>query len=158
MAKSWKCSALCEAVSAPHCLKGVLSFFFFFFGNPQLTFLCFALQKAIAPASCLVLLNEHPLLKYSTSRSVAKHPVGESLLGSGQLSPGPKTSIHLEINERIFPSVKTYFVHWSTYIIIMQVFRYFSFVLVNKVQYPSTFATTFNVTFTQRVHSLSLQV
>uniref|UniRef100_A0A3B3BPN7 Aspartoacylase n=1 Tax=Oryzias melastigma TaxID=30732 RepID=A0A3B3BPN7_ORYME len=25
---------------------------------------------------CLVLLNEHPLLKYSTSRSVAKHPVG----------------------------------------------------------------------------------
>uniref|UniRef100_A0A8D3BDD6 Aspartoacylase n=1 Tax=Scophthalmus maximus TaxID=52904 RepID=A0A8D3BDD6_SCOMX len=26
--------------------------------------------------SCLVLLNEHPLLKYSTSRSVAKHPVG----------------------------------------------------------------------------------
>lgn len=39
----------------------------------------FALQKAIAPASCLVLLNEHPLLKYFTSRSVAKHPVGESL-------------------------------------------------------------------------------
>ncbi|XP_042372028.1 aspartoacylase-like, partial [Plectropomus leopardus] len=36
----------------------------------------FVLQKAIAPASCLVLLNEHPLLKYSTSRSVAKHPVG----------------------------------------------------------------------------------
>nr|XP_040035940.1 aspartoacylase isoform X2 [Gasterosteus aculeatus aculeatus] len=34
------------------------------------------IKKAIAPASCLVLLNEHPLLKYSTSRSVAKHPVG----------------------------------------------------------------------------------
>lgn len=43
------------------------------------------LQKAIAPASCLVLLNEHPLLKYSTSRSVAKHPVGESLK-SGQIA------------------------------------------------------------------------
>ncbi|XP_037543375.1 aspartoacylase isoform X1 [Nematolebias whitei] len=43
---------------------------------------CFNLQmmhyikKAIAPASCLVLLNENPDLKYSTSRSVAKHPVG----------------------------------------------------------------------------------
>uniref|UniRef100_A0A3Q3DBU3 Aspartoacylase n=2 Tax=Hippocampus comes TaxID=109280 RepID=A0A3Q3DBU3_HIPCM len=34
------------------------------------------IKRAIAPASCLVLLNEHPLLKYSTSRSVAKHPVG----------------------------------------------------------------------------------
>lgn len=44
----------------------------------------FVLQKAITPASCLVLLNEHPLLKYSTSRSVAKHPVGESLK-SGQI-------------------------------------------------------------------------
>ncbi|XP_061658838.1 aspartoacylase isoform X2 [Syngnathoides biaculeatus] len=34
------------------------------------------IKKSMAPASCLVLLNEHPLLKYSTSRSVAKHPVG----------------------------------------------------------------------------------
>uniref|UniRef100_A0A1A7XJ96 Aspartoacylase n=1 Tax=Iconisemion striatum TaxID=60296 RepID=A0A1A7XJ96_9TELE len=34
------------------------------------------IKKAIAPAGCLVLLNEHPHLKYSTSRSVAKHPVG----------------------------------------------------------------------------------
>uniref|UniRef100_H3CX10 Aspartoacylase n=1 Tax=Tetraodon nigroviridis TaxID=99883 RepID=H3CX10_TETNG len=34
------------------------------------------IKKAVAPACCLVLLNEHPLLKYSTSRSVAKHPVG----------------------------------------------------------------------------------
>lgn len=40
---------------------------------------CLLPQKAIAPATCLVLLNEHPLLKYSTSRSVAKHPVGEPL-------------------------------------------------------------------------------
>ncbi|KAK5859065.1 hypothetical protein PBY51_003158 [Eleginops maclovinus] len=34
------------------------------------------IKKAISPSSCLVLLNEHPLLKYSTSRSIAKHPVG----------------------------------------------------------------------------------
>ncbi|KAF3841317.1 hypothetical protein F7725_007179, partial [Dissostichus mawsoni] len=40
------------------------------------------IKKAIAPSSCLVLLNEHPLLKYSTSRSIAKHPVGESGSGS----------------------------------------------------------------------------
>ncbi|XP_034033688.1 aspartoacylase-like [Thalassophryne amazonica] len=34
------------------------------------------IKKAVAPASCLVLLNEHPLLRYCSSRSVAKHPVG----------------------------------------------------------------------------------
>ncbi|KAM9331975.1 aspartoacylase [Pholidichthys leucotaenia] len=34
------------------------------------------IKKAIAPASCPVLLTEHPLLKYATSRSVAKHAVG----------------------------------------------------------------------------------
>ncbi|KAJ3588953.1 hypothetical protein NHX12_009806 [Muraenolepis orangiensis] len=33
-------------------------------------------KKAIAPASCPVLLNEDPCLKYATVRSVAKHPVG----------------------------------------------------------------------------------
>lgn len=35
-------------------------------------------QKAMAPESCMVLLTEHPQLKYSTTRSVAKHAVGES--------------------------------------------------------------------------------
>lgn len=35
-------------------------------------------QKAMAPESCMVLLNEHPQLKYATTRSVAKHSVGES--------------------------------------------------------------------------------
>lgn len=53
--------------------------FFFKICSWGLGFVAFVLQKAIAPASCLVLVNEHPLLKYSTSRSVAKHPVGESL-------------------------------------------------------------------------------
>lgn len=32
----------------------------------------------MAPESCMVLLNEHPQLKYATTRSVAKHSVGES--------------------------------------------------------------------------------
>ncbi|KAL0994424.1 hypothetical protein UPYG_G00122030 [Umbra pygmaea] len=34
------------------------------------------IKEAIAPDCCRVLLTEHPLLKYSTSRSVAKHPIG----------------------------------------------------------------------------------
>lgn len=83
-------------------------FFLFFSGNSAAEILfCVGsvLQKAIAPASCLVLLNEHPLLKYSTSRSVAKHPVGECHK-FGQIAPGtravfktsPETSIQLEVN------------------------------------------------------------
>ncbi|XP_062844807.1 aspartoacylase [Trichomycterus rosablanca] len=34
------------------------------------------IKKAMAPESCMVLLNEHPHLKYATTRSVGKHPVG----------------------------------------------------------------------------------
>ncbi|XP_053473679.1 aspartoacylase [Ictalurus furcatus] len=34
------------------------------------------IKKAMAPESCMVLLTEHPQLKYSTTRSVAKHAVG----------------------------------------------------------------------------------
>nr|XP_015222917.1 PREDICTED: active breakpoint cluster region-related protein isoform X8 [Lepisosteus oculatus] len=34
------------------------------------------IQSAIAPASCSVLVNDHPVLKYATTRSVAKHALG----------------------------------------------------------------------------------
>ncbi|KAK1787592.1 hypothetical protein P4O66_016092 [Electrophorus voltai] len=34
------------------------------------------IKKATAPESCAVLLNEHPQLRYATTRSVSKHPVG----------------------------------------------------------------------------------
>lgn len=34
-------------------------------------------QEALAPESCSVFLIEHPRLKYATTRSVAKHPVGK---------------------------------------------------------------------------------
>ncbi|XP_056092089.1 aspartoacylase isoform X2 [Rhinichthys klamathensis goyatoka] len=34
------------------------------------------IKKVMAPHTCSVLLNEHPQLKYSTTRSVAKHPIG----------------------------------------------------------------------------------
>lgn len=59
------------------------------------------IKKALAPASCLVLLNEHPLLKYSTSRSVAKHPVG--------LEVGPQPQGVLRSN--IFESMRAIIKH-----------------------------------------------
>ncbi|XP_028322638.1 aspartoacylase [Gouania willdenowi] len=59
------------------------------------------IQKSIFPASCLVLLNEHPLLKYSTSRSVAKHPVG--------LEVGPQPQGVLRSN--IFESMRDILKH-----------------------------------------------
>jgi len=34
-------------------------------------------QNALAPERVPVLLIEHPNLKYATTRSVAKHPVGK---------------------------------------------------------------------------------
>lgn len=59
------------------------------------------IKKALTPASCLVLLNEHPLLKYSTSRSVAKHPVG--------LEVGPQPQGVLRSN--IFDSMRVILKH-----------------------------------------------
>ncbi|NXM65923.1 ACY2 Aspartoacylase, partial [Serilophus lunatus] len=35
------------------------------------------IKNALAPELCPVLLIEHPSLKYATTRSVAKHPVGK---------------------------------------------------------------------------------
>ncbi|XP_028839805.1 aspartoacylase [Denticeps clupeoides] len=58
-------------------------------------------QKACAPAGCSVLLNEHPLLKYSTSRSVAKHPIG--------LEVGPQPQGVLRSN--IFESMRLILKH-----------------------------------------------
>lgn len=89
---------MCQ-VRKPPCLplSGFLCLSFYFL-SPQLSscfFSPFVLQKAIAPASCLVLLNEHPLLKYSTSRSVAKHPVGESLRSCRSALRGLKSVIPL---------------------------------------------------------------
>ncbi|XP_048066272.1 uncharacterized protein LOC125280015 [Megalobrama amblycephala] len=50
------------------------------------------IKKAMAPHTCSVLLNEHPQLKYSTTRSVAKHPIAETIERSAPLdSLGPST-------------------------------------------------------------------
>ncbi|KTF79090.1 hypothetical protein cypCar_00041012 [Cyprinus carpio] len=59
------------------------------------------LQKAMAPHTCSVLLNEHPQLKYSTTRSVAKHPVG--------LEVGPQPQGVLRSN--VFESMRTILKH-----------------------------------------------
>jgi hypothetical protein len=36
------------------------------------------LQTCMAPLPCSVYLIEHPSLKYATTRSIAKYPVGKS--------------------------------------------------------------------------------
>ncbi|XP_012677480.2 aspartoacylase isoform X8 [Clupea harengus] len=59
------------------------------------------IKKAIAPASCSVLLNEHPLLKYSTSRSVAKHPIGL------EVGPQPQGVLRSNIFESMRVIMKT---------------------------------------------------
>ncbi|KAG9339787.1 hypothetical protein JZ751_022453 [Albula glossodonta] len=52
-----------------------------------------AYDQSIAPASCSVLLNEHPLLHYSTSRSVGKHPIGV------EVGPQPQGVLRSDIFE-----------------------------------------------------------
>ncbi|KAJ7997102.1 hypothetical protein DPEC_G00225450 [Dallia pectoralis] len=59
------------------------------------------IKKAIAPDDCQVLLTEHPLLKYSASRSVAKHPIG--------LEVGPQPQGVLRSN--IFKSMRVVVKH-----------------------------------------------
>ncbi|KAI1902912.1 hypothetical protein AGOR_G00021190 [Albula goreensis] len=51
------------------------------------------IKQSIAPASCSVLLNEHPLLHYSTSRSVGKHPIGV------EVGPQPQGVLRSDIFE-----------------------------------------------------------
>ncbi|XP_067294065.1 aspartoacylase isoform X2 [Pseudorasbora parva] len=59
------------------------------------------IKKAMAPHTCSLLLNEHPQLKYSTTRSVAKHPVG--------LEVGPQPQGVLRSN--VFEAMRTILKH-----------------------------------------------
>ncbi|XP_043095053.1 aspartoacylase [Puntigrus tetrazona] len=59
------------------------------------------IKKAMAPHTCSVLVNEHPQLKYSTTRSVAKHPIG--------LEVGPQPQGVLRSN--VFESMRTILKH-----------------------------------------------
>lgn len=48
---------------------------------------CFnSLQTSLAPLPCYVYLIEHPSLKYATTRSVAKYPVGKLYFQLSQLN------------------------------------------------------------------------
>ncbi|KAK2879754.1 aspartoacylase [Channa argus] len=90
------------------------------------------IKKAIAPASCLVLLNEHPLLKYSTSRSVAKHPVG--------LEVGPQPQGVLRSN--IFEAMRVILKHALDFIELFNEGMEFSpctvevFRVLERIDYP----------------------
>lgn len=53
------------------------------------------IQKSMAPMPCSVLLIEHPKLKYATTRSVAKHPVGI------EVGPQPQGVVRADILEKM---------------------------------------------------------
>ncbi|XP_018610600.1 aspartoacylase isoform X1 [Scleropages formosus] len=59
------------------------------------------IKHAVAPVTCSVLLNDHPRLHYSTTRSVAKHPIG--------LEVGPQPQGVLRSN--IFESMRLILKH-----------------------------------------------
>ncbi|KAJ8266320.1 hypothetical protein GJAV_G00129060 [Gymnothorax javanicus] len=59
------------------------------------------IKRNLAPASCSVLLTEHPLLQYATARSVGKHPIG--------LEVGPQPQGVLRSN--IFESMRVIMRH-----------------------------------------------
>ncbi|KAJ8275763.1 hypothetical protein COCON_G00075150 [Conger conger] len=58
------------------------------------------IKRAVAPASCTVLLTEHPLLQYSTTRSVGKHPIGL------EVGPQPQGVLRSNIFESMRAIVK----------------------------------------------------
>ncbi|KAG7483773.1 hypothetical protein MATL_G00041830 [Megalops atlanticus] len=64
------------------------------------------IKRAIAPASCSLLLYEHPILQYATSRSIAKHPIG--------LEVGPQPQGVLRSN--IFESMRVIVKHGLDFI------------------------------------------
>ncbi|XP_030648706.1 aspartoacylase [Chanos chanos] len=90
------------------------------------------IKKSIAPASCAVLLNEHPHLKYSTSRSVAKHPIG--------LEVGPQPQGVLRSN--IFESMRDILKHALDFIELFNTGVEFPpcavdvFKVIERVDYP----------------------
>ncbi|XP_072287264.1 aspartoacylase isoform X2 [Pyxicephalus adspersus] len=53
------------------------------------------IQKSMAPEPCSVLLIEHPKIKYPTTRSIAKHPVGI------EVGPQPQGVVRADILEKM---------------------------------------------------------
>ncbi|KAM9320338.1 aspartoacylase [Gastrophryne carolinensis] len=53
------------------------------------------IQKSMAPEPCYILLIEHPKIKYATTRSIAKHPVGI------EVGPQPQGVLREDILEKM---------------------------------------------------------
>ncbi|XP_053130733.1 aspartoacylase isoform X2 [Hemicordylus capensis] len=62
--------------------------------------MCHYIKAALAPESCPVFLIEHPDLKYATSRSVSKHPVGV------EVGPQPQGVLRADILDRMRKIIK----------------------------------------------------
>nr|XP_006012732.1 PREDICTED: aspartoacylase [Latimeria chalumnae] len=57
-------------------------------------------KNALSPKACPVLLIEHPNLKYATTRSIAKHPVGV------EVGPQPQGVVRADILDKMREIVK----------------------------------------------------
>uniref|UniRef100_A0A8C6VIZ9 Aspartoacylase n=1 Tax=Naja naja TaxID=35670 RepID=A0A8C6VIZ9_NAJNA len=57
--------------------------------------MCHYIQHAVSPDRCPVLLLEHPNLKYATTRSVAKHPIGV------EVGPQPQGVLRADILDKM---------------------------------------------------------
>nr|XP_008123381.1 PREDICTED: aspartoacylase [Anolis carolinensis] len=62
--------------------------------------MCHYIQNALAPDGCPVFLIEHPSLKYATTRSVAKHPVGV------EVGPQPQGVLRADVLEKMRTIIK----------------------------------------------------
>uniref|UniRef100_A0A8D0B545 Aspartoacylase n=1 Tax=Salvator merianae TaxID=96440 RepID=A0A8D0B545_SALMN len=62
--------------------------------------MCHYIKDALTPESCSVLLIEHPNLKYATTRSVARHPVGI------EVGPQPQGVLRADILEKMRRIIK----------------------------------------------------
>ncbi|XP_063811888.1 aspartoacylase isoform X1 [Pseudophryne corroboree] len=58
------------------------------------------IQKSMAPVPCSVLLIEHPGVKYATTRSIARHPVGI------EVGPQPQGVLRADILDKMRRTVK----------------------------------------------------
>nr|XP_060624346.1 aspartoacylase isoform X2 [Anolis sagrei ordinatus] len=62
--------------------------------------MCRYIKNALAPDGCSVFLIEHPSLKYATTRSIAKHPVGV------EVGPQPQGVLRADILEKMRKIIK----------------------------------------------------
>ncbi|XP_069801123.1 aspartoacylase [Dendropsophus ebraccatus] len=62
--------------------------------------MCNYIQTSMAPVPCAVLLIEHPGVKYATTRSIAKHPIGV------EVGPQPQGVIRADVLQKMRNVVK----------------------------------------------------